>query len=103
MHRAGHGESSDSALEAARRQIAALQAQVRALMATNASLELQLSEGRNELGSSQRARQQLEARLAHLEAQLAEQAAWQARWIGLHAGPTLPSPITFPLHTSSML
>ncbi|KAK9811189.1 hypothetical protein WJX73_009123 [Symbiochloris irregularis] len=73
----GHDEDPSKALEAARRQIAALQARLRAVMATNAALELQLADGQSDLGAQRKLQQELQERLAQMQAQLAEQAGWQ--------------------------
>ena len=74
---AGHEEDPSKALEAARRQIAALQARLRAEKATNAALELQLADGQSDLGAQRKLQQELQERLAQMQAQLAEQAGWQ--------------------------
>lgn len=77
MLRAGPGEDAHLALEAARKQIAALQARLRAVMATNTSLEQQLAAGRNDMEANRQAQQELQQRLASMQSQLAEQASWQ--------------------------
>ena len=70
-------EDSQTALEAARKQIATLQDRLRAVLATNATLEQQIGDSRNLLSTSRLAQQNLEQRTAELMGQLAEQQSWQ--------------------------
>ena len=76
---AGEAEDPLKALEAARKQIESLQARLRAVLATNATLEQQLDSTRSELGNSKRAYQELSQRTAQLEAQVVQQQAWQVK------------------------
>lgn len=80
------GEMEDplQALEAARKQIAALQARLRAVLANNATLEQHIADGQQELGRSRSAQQGLLQSVAQLEAQLATQQGWQVRYFSLN-------------------